>query len=80
LIEIEGVDSLQAVEHTIIPDRIEAGTLMVAAGLTRGNVRILNCPLHHMESVVNKLRESGMEIDSDGEGEGCGQPEDRVWM
>ena len=68
LIEIEGVDSLQAVEHTIIPDRIEAGTLMVAAGLTRGNVRILNCPLHHMESVVNKLRESGMEIDSDGEG------------
>ncbi len=67
LIEIEGVDSLHAVEHTIIPDRIEAGTLMVAAGLTRGNIRILNCPMQHLEAVVNKLRESGMEIDSDGE-------------
>jgi UDP-N-acetylglucosamine 1-carboxyvinyltransferase len=68
LIEIEGVNSLQPVEHTIIPDRIEAGTLMVASGLTRGNIGILNCPLHHMETVVNKLRESGMEIDSDGQG------------
>jgi UDP-N-acetylglucosamine 1-carboxyvinyltransferase len=68
VIEIEGVKSLQAVGHTIIPDRIEAGTLMVAAGLTRGNIKILNCPLHHMESFVNKLRESGMEIDGEGEG------------
>ena len=67
LIEIEGVESLQAVEHTIIPDRIEAGTLMVAAGLTRGNIKLLNCPLHHMEAVVLKLRETGMEIDSEGE-------------
>jgi UDP-N-acetylglucosamine 1-carboxyvinyltransferase len=67
LIEIEGVESLQAVEHSIIPDRIEAGTLMVAAGLTRGNIKILNCPLHHMEAVVHKLRETGMEIDSDGD-------------
>jgi UDP-N-acetylglucosamine 1-carboxyvinyltransferase len=68
LIEIEGVKSLQAVEHSVIPDRIEAGTLMVAAGLTRGNIKILNCPLHHMESVVNKLRESGMEVNVEGEG------------
>jgi UDP-N-acetylglucosamine 1-carboxyvinyltransferase len=68
VIEIEGVDSLHAIEHTIIPDRIEAGTLMVAAGLTQGNIKILNCPLHHMEAVVNKLRETGMEIESDGEG------------
>jgi UDP-N-acetylglucosamine 1-carboxyvinyltransferase len=67
LIEIEGVESLQAVEHTIIPDRIEAGTLMVAAGLTRGNIKLLNCPLHHMEAVILKLRETGMEIDSEGE-------------
>lgn len=68
LIEIEGVELLQPVEHSIMPDRIEAGTLMVAAGLTRGNIKILNCPLHHMEMVVNKLRESGMEIDPEGEG------------
>ncbi len=68
LIEIEGVKSLHAVEHTIIPDRIEAGTLMVATGLTRGNVKIINAPIHHMEIVINKLRESGMEIESEGDG------------
>jgi len=68
LIEIEGVESLQAVEHSIIPDRIEAGTLMVAAGVTRGNIRILHCPFNHMETVVHKLREAGMEIESDGDG------------
>jgi UDP-N-acetylglucosamine 1-carboxyvinyltransferase len=62
------VESLQAAEHSIIPDRIEAGTLMVAAGLTRGNIKILHCPLQQMETVASKLRESGMEIDSDGEG------------
>jgi UDP-N-acetylglucosamine 1-carboxyvinyltransferase len=67
-IEIEGVESLQAAEHTVIPDRIEAGTLMVAAGLTRGNIKILHCPIQQMETVVSKLRESGMEIESDGEG------------
>lgn len=67
LIEIEGVDSLHSTEHTIIPDRIEAGTLMVAAGLTQGNIRIRNCPLSEMEMVVHKLRESGMEIEPDGD-------------
>jgi UDP-N-acetylglucosamine 1-carboxyvinyltransferase len=67
-IEIEGVKSLHAVEHTITPDRIEAGTLMVAAGLTRGNIKILHCPLSEMEMVVHKLRESGMEIESEGDG------------
>jgi UDP-N-acetylglucosamine 1-carboxyvinyltransferase len=68
VIEIEGVKSLKAIEHSVIPDRIEAGTLMIAAGLTRGNIKILNCPLHHMEAVVNRLRESGMEIDPEGDG------------
>ena len=67
-IEIEGVESLHAVEHWIIPDRIEAGTLMVAAGLTRGNIRILHCPLPEMEMLVHKLRESGMEIESEADG------------
>jgi UDP-N-acetylglucosamine 1-carboxyvinyltransferase len=68
LVEIEGVESLHAVEHSIIPDRIEAGTLMVAAGLTRGNMKILNCFLPQMESIIHKLRDSGVEIESDGEG------------
>ncbi|MDP2969989.1 MAG: UDP-N-acetylglucosamine 1-carboxyvinyltransferase, partial [Deltaproteobacteria bacterium] len=68
LIEIEGVESLHAAEHTIIPDRIEAGTLMVAAGLTRGNIKLHRCPLHNMEAVIHKLRETGMDIDPEGEG------------
>jgi len=68
LVEIEGVPSLHGVEHRIVPDRIEAGTLMVAAGLTRGNIKILNCPLSEMEMVVHKLRESGMEIEPEADG------------
>jgi len=68
VIEIEGVESLHAVEHRIIPDRIEAGTLMIAAGLTRGNIKILNAFPQHMQTIIHKLRESGMEIESDGDG------------
>ncbi|MDI7260406.1 MAG: UDP-N-acetylglucosamine 1-carboxyvinyltransferase [Thermodesulfobacteriota bacterium] len=68
LIKIEGVESLHATEHSIHPDRIEAGTMMVAAGLTRGNIKLLGCHFQHMEAVVHKLRETGMEIDPDGEG------------
>ncbi len=68
VVEIEGVKSLHAIEHTVVPDRIEAGTLMVAAGLTRGNIKLLRCPLHHMEAIVKKLRQSGMEIEPEGEG------------
>ena len=62
IIRIKGVKKLTATEHTIIPDRIEAGTFMIAAGVTRGNIHIRNCNLDHMEAVVNKLREAGMEI------------------
>lgn len=68
IIRIQGVEELKPVRHTMIPDRIEAGTLMVAAGLTRGNVKLLQCPIHHMEALVHKLREAGMEIEADGEG------------
>ena len=68
VIEVEGVESLHAVEHRIIPDRIEAGTLMIAAGLTRGNIKILNASLQHTQTIIHKLRESGMEIESDGDG------------
>ena len=68
LIKIEGVESLHATEHSVHPDRIEAGTLMVAAGLTRGNIKLLHCPFQDMEAVIHKLRETGIEIDPDGEG------------
>jgi UDP-N-acetylglucosamine 1-carboxyvinyltransferase len=68
VIQIEGVESLRSMEHAIIPDRIEAGTLMVAAGLTRGNIKLLQCPFGHMEAVVTKLIEAGMEISPEGDG------------
>ena len=62
VITIEGVTSLQAVEAAIIPDRIEAGTFMIAAGMTRGEVNILGCNPRHLEALINKLRDTGMKI------------------
>ncbi len=68
IIRIKGVKRLMATEHTIINDRIEAGTFMIAAGVTKGNIRIRNCNPDHMEAVVNKLRETGMEIIREDDG------------
>jgi UDP-N-acetylglucosamine 1-carboxyvinyltransferase len=62
LITIEGVDELQPVDHAIIPDRIEAGTLMVAAALTRGNLLLKDCQPEHLDAVIAKLRAAGVEI------------------
>ncbi len=67
LIAIDGVEVLQPVEHTVMFDRIEAGTFMVAAGMTRGNVRLLNCDISRMQAVVSKLREAGLEIYPEGD-------------
>jgi len=65
VIEIEGVDRLHGVEHEVVPDRIEAGSLMVAAAITGGDVMIRNAPLAHLEAVTAKLAEAGVEITSD---------------
>jgi UDP-N-acetylglucosamine 1-carboxyvinyltransferase len=62
VLTVRGVEQLQPAQHTIMPDRIEAGTLMVAAGITRGNVLIRGCRLEHLEAVIGKLREVGVEI------------------
>ncbi len=62
VITIDGVKELHPIEYTIMPDRIEAGTFMVAAGITQGNVKLLNCNLSHMEAVTAKLKEAGLEI------------------
>jgi len=61
-ITIEGVDSLRPITHTIMPDRIEAGTFMIAAGMTKGDVIIKNCPIQNLETLVMKLKETGVEI------------------
>jgi UDP-N-acetylglucosamine 1-carboxyvinyltransferase len=62
LITIDGVDELHPVEHAVIPDRIEAGTLMVAAAVTRGNVLVRDCLPEHLDAVVVKLRAAGVEV------------------
>lgn len=61
-IRIEGVSRLGSVEHAVIPDRIEAGTFMVAAAISRGEVFIENVVLEHVQPVVSKLREIGAEV------------------
>jgi UDP-N-acetylglucosamine 1-carboxyvinyltransferase len=68
VIIINGVKELHPTEHVIMPDRIEAGTLMVATGITQGNVELLNCNLSQMEAMVIKLREAGLEIFSQDKG------------
>jgi len=61
-IEIEGVEALGSAEHTIIPDRIEAGTFIVAAAITGGELEIKSCRPDHLIAVIEKLREVGVEI------------------
>nr|WP_283778149.1 UDP-N-acetylglucosamine 1-carboxyvinyltransferase [Lysinibacillus sp. D4A1_S13] len=67
-IRIEGVDTLYGVEHHIIPDRIEAGTFMVAAAITKGDVVIENAVPEHMTALIAKMREMGVEITELDEG------------
>jgi UDP-N-acetylglucosamine 1-carboxyvinyltransferase len=62
VIEIEGVERLHGAHHRIIPDRIEAGSMMVAAAITGGELSILDAPVEHLEAVIAKLAEAGVEI------------------
>jgi len=64
-IKIDGVPGLMAADYTIIPDRIEAGTYMVAAAMTGGDVFIENAISEHLKPVVAKLQEAGAEIEED---------------
>jgi UDP-N-acetylglucosamine 1-carboxyvinyltransferase len=61
-IQIEGVEALGGAEHTIIPDRIETGTFIVAAALTGGELEIKDCRPDHLTSVIEKLRKAGVVI------------------
>ena len=67
-IKIEGVEKLKGVAHHVIPDRIEAGTFMVGAAITKGNVLIKNVVPDHLKAVIAKLRECGAEITLTDEG------------
>ncbi len=63
VIEIEGVEHLGGAQHTIIPDRIETGTFIVAAAITGGELEIKNCVPAHLTAVIEKFRETGVEIE-----------------
>ena len=62
-IRIEGVPALSGTEHTVIPDRIEAGTYIMAVAIAGGDVEICNCQPQHLRSVIEKLRENGIRIE-----------------
>lgn len=62
VITITGVPSLHGTEAAVIPDRIEAGTFMIAAGMTHGEVNVLGCNPQHLEALIKKLRDTGMKI------------------
>ncbi|EUJ47969.1 UDP-N-acetylglucosamine 1-carboxyvinyltransferase [Listeria fleischmannii] len=62
VIRIEGVEELTATEHSIIPDRIEAGTFMIAAAITQGDIFIEDAVPEHISSLIAKLEEMGVQI------------------
>lgn len=61
-ITIEGVRELRGSDHEVIPDRIEAGTYLVAGAITKGSISVDRCRPDHLEPVIAKLREAGMDI------------------
>ncbi len=64
IITITGVESLNPVSVSIIPDRIETGTYMISAALTGGEILLKNCEPNHLEAVINKLEETGTRIET----------------
>ena len=63
IIRITGVKRLHGADYKVMPDRIEAGTFMVAAALTKGNVRILNCPRTYLDAIISKLVDAHVTIE-----------------
>ncbi|WIG98417.1 UDP-N-acetylglucosamine 1-carboxyvinyltransferase [Myxococcus sp. SDU36] len=75
IITIQGVDGLKPVEHAILPDRIEAGTLLVAAAISGGDVLVKRVVPEHMDAMVEKLREAGCTLTAEGGGLRCKAPQ-----
>ena len=65
---IEGVENLTGADLTVIPDRIEAGTFMIAAAITNGEINLSNVRLDHMLAIVDKLRDVGVIVEQDNGG------------
>jgi len=65
-IRVRGVEKLHGAEHAIIPDRIEAGTFLIAGAITRGDLVITGCAPEHLEALVSKLTEAGAVVTREG--------------
>jgi UDP-N-acetylglucosamine 1-carboxyvinyltransferase len=61
-IRIQGVERLHGAEHTIIPDRIEAGTFLIAGAITGGDLSVTDCTPDHLGALVSKLQQSGVDV------------------
>lgn len=66
-ITIEGVSHLSSAQHTVVPDRIETGTYIIAAGMTGGTVKLTNARLDHLSSTLGLLSQAGLEVERDGD-------------
>jgi UDP-N-acetylglucosamine 1-carboxyvinyltransferase len=64
-ITIEGVDRLHGVDHAVIPDRIETGTYMIAAAMTRGDLQLSSAAPDHLRSLIAKLKQAGVTVEED---------------
>jgi UDP-N-acetylglucosamine 1-carboxyvinyltransferase len=62
-LRIQGVEKLHGTEHSVIPDRIEAGTFLVAGAITGGDLTITQCAPEHLGAVIAKMRQAGVQID-----------------
>ena len=63
-LRIRGVEKLHGTEHTVIPDRIEAGTFLVAGAITDGDLTLTNCAPDHLASIIAKLEQTGVRIET----------------
>jgi UDP-N-acetylglucosamine 1-carboxyvinyltransferase len=67
IIHVQGVEKLHGAEHTIIPDRIEAGTFLLAGAVTQGDVVVSGCDPEHVAALVVKMRQAGAEVTDAGQ-------------
>lgn len=67
-IKISGVERLSGTTHTIIPDRIEAGTFLIAAAMTRGDVLVTGCEPEHLTSLIVKMQQACVDVGPEGPG------------
>ncbi len=67
-IRVQGVERLHGAMHTIIPDRIEAGTFLIAGAITRGDLVVSGCEPSHLQALISRMQQAGVDISADGPG------------